>query len=114
MLCKKIYTSLLGSVLHYLFFVQICKDAGKDVEESDMHSWVETTAGLYKHTPCGGNDLPVRGQCLLHIPLFEQDSNNHIDFSSFRTFNKCPAWQSFYTHLLGINLQCSDPQPHGI
>lgn len=47
-----------------------------------MHSWVEATAGLYKHGPCGRNDLPVRGHCFPHIPLFGQDSNNHIDFSS--------------------------------
>lgn len=49
-----------------------------------MHSWVEATAGLYKHAPCGRNDQPVRGDCLPLIPLFGQDSNNHIDLSSFK------------------------------
>ena len=56
------------------------RHAGK----SDMHSWVEATAGLCKHAPCGRNDEPVRGHCLPLILLFGQDSNNHIDLSSFK------------------------------
>lgn len=56
-----------------------------------MHSWVESTAGLYKHAPCGRNDQPVRGHCLPRIPLFGQDSNNHTDLSSPGHLNKCPA-----------------------
>lgn len=76
-----------------------------------MHSWSEATAGLHKHAPCGGNDLPARGHCLPHIPLFGQDSKNHIDFSSSRHFTSAPAWQRLSAHLLGINLQCGSSQP---
>lgn len=74
--------------------MQVYKDAKRgcgDVEKSDMHSWVEATADLYKHAPCGRNDQSVRGHCLPVIPLFGQDSNNHIDLSSPGHLNKCPA-----------------------
>lgn len=59
-----------------------------DAKESDMHSWVEAAAGLYKHSPCGRNDQPVIGHCLPRIPLFGQDSNNHMDLSSPGHLNK--------------------------
>lgn len=69
-----------------------------------MHSSVEATAGLCKHAACGRNDQPATGHCLALIPLFGQDSKNHIDPSSPGHSNKCTARQSCNPHLLGISL----------
>lgn len=62
-----------------------------------MHSWVEVMAGLCKHAPCGRNDLPGRGHCLPHIPLFRQDSNYHIDFSSPGHLTSAPRDKLLHT-----------------
>lgn len=98
---------LFWDLLH--IYIRLQLHAVKDVE-SDMHSWSEATAGLHKHAPCGRNDVPARGHCLPRIPLFGQDSKNHIDFSSPQHFTSAPARQRFSAHLLGINLQCGYSQ----
>lgn len=59
-----------------------------EIEESDMHSCAEAKVDLYKHVPCGWNDQSMRGHCLPGVPLFGQDSNNHIDLSSPGYLNK--------------------------
>lgn len=105
------YCSLLGSALTFTLGSAKMQRRMWDVVESDMHSWSEATAGLHKHAPCGRNDVPARGHCLPHIPLFGQDSKNHIDFSSPRHVTSAPAWQRFGAHLFGINSQCGYSQP---